>query len=152
MKNARTVAMVLLCALGLAGFAQAWRVRSDGQSERLQQLQRTLAGLREPVDPALSSFWQAHPPQPLPDQAVPSSLKAEVLPLQTTPLAQGWAQQVQPVRMHFQVGNEAGFSDWLREVEAIAGNKRVTSCVLERDAGIRGYCDWEWQTLQKGQP
>jgi hypothetical protein len=54
--------------------------------------------------------------------------------------------------MHFQVENEAGFSDWLRGVEAVSGNKRVTSCVLERDAGIRGHCDWEWLALQKGRP
>lgn len=152
MKNARTVAMILLCALGLAGFAQAWRVRADVQSARLPQLQRTLADLRQPVDPALSAFWQAHPPQALPDQAVLSSLKAEVLPVQTTPFEQGWTQQVLPVRLYFQAENEAGFSNWLREVEAISGAKRATFCVLERNSGIRGHCDWEWQTLQKGQP
>jgi hypothetical protein len=152
MKSAQTVAMVLLCALAAVGFAQGWSVRSDVQSARLPQLQRTLADLRQPVDPALSDFWQAHPPQALPDQSAFSSFKAEVLPLQTTLLAQGWTQQVLPVRMHFQVENEAGFSGWLREVEAVSGAKRATSCVLERDAGIRGHCDWEWQTLQKGQP
>jgi len=69
----------------------------------LQQLQRTLADWRQPVDPALSAFWQAHPPQALPEPAVLSSLKAEVLPLQTTPFEQGWTQQVLPIRMHFQV-------------------------------------------------
>jgi len=31
MKKAWTVAMVLLCALGLAGFVQGWRVRADSQ-------------------------------------------------------------------------------------------------------------------------
>lgn len=150
MKIAQTVAMILLCALAAAGFAQGWRVRLDLQSARLQQLQQTLADLREPVDPALSAFWQANPQQALPDQS--TFLNAEVSPLQTRPLAQGWAQQVLPVRMHFHVEDEAGFSDWLAGIESISGNKRVTSCVLERDAGIRGHCDWEWQTLQKGRP